>query len=167
MKLLRLVVTEKCFRSCVGCCMKDYNIMDISSYSISQISEFDQIFITGGEPLLNIDLIKKFITKIRKHSSTEIYLYTALIFKNIVNYVDGVTYTIHKNSDLKDFKLNNNFLLNSKVKGSFFLNVFHEVNFKPDKYNLTRWNRKKLNITWVVNSPLPNGETLGKHILFN
>lgn len=147
--------------------MKDYNIDEIPHYNIPDMIEFDQIFITGGEPLLNISKTKRLIGEIKNLFSPEIYLYTSLVFGDIVDFVDGVTYTIHKTSDLGDFELNNDFLLNSKSKGSFFLNVFHEVNFKPDEYNLTRWSRTKLGITWIVNCPLPDGEILGKHILFN
>ena len=79
MKKLRLLLFKQCNRNCEGCCNKDWNLesppieIDFSSY--------DEVCLTGGEPMLNWSLIFKITTHIRSQGNAKVYVYTAKLDK--------------------------------------------------------------------------------------
>lgn len=52
MRKARVLVTQKCNKSCDGCCNKS-NILDsmVTITSIDDLTCYDEIMITGGEPV--------------------------------------------------------------------------------------------------------------------
>ncbi len=66
MKKLRLIITEKCNRKCSGCCNNDWNIDKLPV--ITDFSKYNEIIITGGEPMLYSHLIKHLCQIIRKQN---------------------------------------------------------------------------------------------------
>lgn len=156
---LRLLLTEKCNRRCRGCCNKNY---DLKALPIcNNFAEYEEIMLTGGEPMLNPPLIALAIHKIRKQSSAPIYLYTAdcsdiTILLNILGIIDGITLTLHTPKDVKPFKIYNALVSEgSALSKSLRLNVFKGVSLKG--IDLSKWKVKKDKV-WIKNCPIPKDE---------
>lgn len=162
--ILRLLVTKKCLRGCKGCCNKDWNLDALPEFRPEIMQKADLIMLTGGEPMLVAEQLKTYIPQL-KTKKNKIIMYTAENPTSIMYLLDGFTYTIHTKEDLKTFKDINDYLLLYNPEGTFYLNVFKEVEFKPEDYNLRRWTRVKTNIEWIKNCPLPSTEIFCKHLL--
>ena len=96
-----------------------------------------------------------------------IILYTArvnslMLFLNSLMLFNGITLTIHENSDIGDFNeimefvAERQFYIDFFLKKTMRLNVFNNVNFDELRYT-EFWTIKK-NIEWIKNCPLPKGE---------
>jgi len=164
MKKLRLLFTQDCNRNCEGCCNKDWDLDSLPK--CTDYSKYDEILITGGEPMLYPDRLDFLINKIRKESEAKIYIYTAkpthvLIYWIKESKIDGITLTIHKEDDVDTFYLFN--LLLTALGGyddkSLRLNVFKGIN-TPDTKN--RW-KAKSNMEWIKDCPLPKDEVFMKY----
>ena len=72
--------------------------------------------LTGGEPMLKPELIKKVVTDIRKENyCAPIILYTAKVDDivktlEVLDAVDGITLTLHTRNDIQPFRKLNNVL---------------------------------------------------------
>ena len=164
MKKLRLLLFEECDRNCAGCCNKDW---DLASLPVeTQFYQYDEIILTGGEPMLNMRLVLTTIEAIRLQNKTaKIFLYTAktdepLDLLAMMKYIDGITITLHNQSDLEPFLLFNE-LLNVENK-SLRLNIFDEVNLLCfngviDTIVSSIWEVRK-NMKWIKDSCLPDDE---------
>jgi len=156
MKTLRLLITKKCNRHCKGCCNKDW---DLDNLSIVSHYNYDEVILTGGEPLIFIDKLIDLCKSIRKKTKAKIYVYTALIkypieVLSILNAADGLTVTLHDKED--SFFFNSlDFMVNSaKIQNkSLRLNVFKGIKFSASKI----WKIKK-DIQWIKDCPLPKNE---------
>lgn len=162
---LRLLLFERCNRNCDGCCNKDW---DLKSLPIeNDFSQYDEIILTGGEPMLDPLLIIKTSKCISKQSPfIDIFLYTAKTdnwqaILSVLHYVDGLTVTLHEQKDIKPFLFLNNILLASNEMSvttiwekSFRVNIFKNIVLDT---NLRLWEVKD-NIEWIKNCPLPTGE---------
>ena len=163
MNKLRLLLFEECNRKCVGCCNNDW---DLASLSICHsFCGYDQILLTGGEPLLKPELVIETITKIRTTSTALIYVYTAKVDKiapalGILVYSDGMCVTLHEQSDVPLWM---RFALtipaDLRQSRSLRLNVFKGIDIQVDNLDMSCW-KVKDNIQWIRNCPLPTGETL-------
>ena len=76
----RVVLTDRCNLTCKFCCMKDMTIyqsfMNQSALWIAQ-KRYDEIAITGGEPLLEPEKLIQFICLLKYfNKDAKIYLYT-------------------------------------------------------------------------------------------
>ncbi len=76
----RVVLTDRCNLDCDFCCMKDKKIYDsfksCSPFHVAA-SDFEEIAITGGEPLLELKKLVQFICLIKYfNKDAKIYLYT-------------------------------------------------------------------------------------------
>lgn len=104
----RLIVTYRCNRSCPGCCNShDNSVREISD--INELLKYDEIVITGGEPMLIVEQTINFKSKLAQMGYIgKTYLYTAyfdgcnLYHHDIINRVDGITYTIHAEANDSD-----------------------------------------------------------------
>ena len=103
----RVVITDECNLSCEFCCMNDKEIHDsFVSSTAMDIARwgYDEICITGGEPLLELPKVIQFASLVRYFNpDVKIYLYTngtrlrtghglALRYAGI----DGLNWSIHK-----------------------------------------------------------------------
>lgn len=156
---LRLLLTSICNRHCVGCCNKDWNLLALSK--CVSYKEYDEIILTGGEPLIYPHKIRETVAKIRKQSDAKIFLYTAKTntpetLLSILRILDGLTVTLHDTSDIKPFNKFNDMLQDSDIASkSLRLNIFKEVPYyRVDSYG---WIVKK-DIVWIENCPLPKDE---------
>lgn len=165
MKKLRLLLWSDCDRNCKGCCNKNWNLKALPI--CRDFTDYKEILLTGGEPLLYPKQLKGIIKVIRNLTTAKIYLYTALILKErrcnlyeVLNLLDGITLTLHNSDDVRHFK----WLLysikmypNDFKNKSLKLNVFKEVGLKYDELDLSMWDVTK-DIEWIKNCPLPKDE---------
>lgn len=155
---LRLLVTRKCNRSCEGCCNNDWDLMDLPT--IDSFEGYDEILITGGEPLLYLKKLRDLILNIKKVTDTPIYIYTALIvaIPALLHLpIDGYTVTLHDKDDLDKFEtLEKHIILNRGEynKKSMRLNIFKGI--EPD-IQYKNWKIKK-DMVWIKDCPIPDGE---------
>ena len=170
-KRLRLLVTSKCHNDCPLCCNKQF---DLETLPIVNRWDYDEIILTGGEPLSSnknvrnlIKLIRsiKVIQKIQGLPVSKFYLYTSThhieMLLKMLKYLDGVTYTPHNNEE-KLTLLNFTNILEQEPNlyegKSLRLNLFPEDYQEIMQIEVIRkfWNLKK--IKWLKECPVPDGE---------
>lgn len=158
MKKLRLLLFAECERNCSGCCNNDWDLSGLPQ--VTNYTGYDEILLTGGEPLLHPNIVKRTIKCIRKGTTSPIYLYTATnnvtAFLDILRYVDGICLTLHKQYDVLYFKILNKILIKLDTSDkSLRLNVFHNIILGD--INTSKWIVKS-DIQWIKNCPLPKDE---------
>ncbi len=162
-KTLRLLITSECNKNCEGCCNKQYDLNTLPKITHEELSEYDEIIVTGGEPTFAKDELRKVMyvlinTKIKAKK----YLYTngydpALIEDLLLLYFDGITFSLHEQSDVEQFLKLNKALEQYRFKTkSLRLNVFKGI-ILPD-IDLSKWQIKK-DIIWLDPCPLPENES--------
>jgi len=164
MKKLRLLLFADCNRNCPGCCNKDW---DLDSLPLcNSYAGYDEILITGGEPLLKPEITRMVILHIRQENpSARIYVYTAKIDNygcalDILKMADGFTVTLHNDADRLIFEYFTAMLHPSlKRKKELRLNVFKGVGLPWIADG--SW-QVKTDIEWQKDCPLPEGEVFMK-----
>ena len=105
-KTARVIITFDCNRKCSYCVNNYAYIINqaVVIKDLRQLKGFDEIVITGGEPLLDIgrtrDILKELEYEIVPNAKK--YLYTAIFNPSlhiIIDYLDGITYTMHTDYD--------------------------------------------------------------------
>ncbi len=170
---LRLVVTDRCHNACPMCCN---NRFDLSTLPIVEHWDYDEIMITGGEPMLFPNEVYHLLSTLRQQAeytsfTPKLYLYTALPkmsgyagyyhFVNILDKLDGVVVTPHTVKDVEEFKRINAQILCAKDRfreKSLRLNIFPEVKKYLEAVDLSVWQIKE--IQWIKDCPVPDGEDL-------
>jgi len=152
---LRLFLWEDCPRNCSGCCNKDWDIENLP-YA-ENFDRYEEIYLTGGEPLMYPIKLVDVITKLMNAGAKKIYVYTAMItgIDVILCYVDGITLTLHTQQDAEDFRAYSESCHNQHVSKSLRLNVFDCVDISG--IDTTGWVVKS-GMEWIDNCPLPEGE---------
>jgi hypothetical protein len=155
---LRLLLFEDCKRHCPGCCNKQFELDKLPV--CNHWTDWDQIILTGGELMLRPDYVSGVIDTIRAITKTPIFLYTAMTSNEIelleiLRRIDGITVTLHEQSDFRDFYRLHVCMTAEDRKKSLRLNVFKEVNLNG--ILLPGWEVKD-NITWIKDCPLPSDE---------
>jgi len=159
MSKLRLLLFEECNRSCDGCCNKDW---DLKSLPVCKdYSPYDEIMLTGGEPMLCPVLLYEVIKEIRKTSKAKIYIYTAMLNDPahslwLLRKIDGLTVTLHSQSDADCFLRFTYHPLYDASGKSLRLNIFKDITLH-DKEIPSEWIVKK-DIEWIKDCPLPKDE---------
>ena len=170
---LRLLVTKQCPRSCSGCCNKDWDLDALQPLRLDDVwfnddyDEWDEIIITGGEPLLYADELHDIVGELWEYFDTKFYLYTADAYGIIVDWrlmqwFDGITLTLHDAKDVFEFSLLNDFLYimhsRGKLKKDFSLRL---NSFVKDELLegecLDMWDVRH-EMEWKKDCPLPDGE---------
>lgn len=164
MKKLRLLLFTDCDRKCPGCCNNDWDLAALPE--CTSYAGYDEVLITGGEPLLRPKLVQDVIWQIRQQNpSTRIYVYTAKLFPvgaamNILRIADGVTVTLHEQSDVGQFGFFNAGLPEYLImRRSLRLNVFKGVDLN---LNTDGWVVKR-DLEWQKDCPLPADEIFMRH----
>jgi hypothetical protein len=161
MKTLRLLLFAACNRSCEGCCNKQW---DLTALPVCEsYVPFEEIILTGGEPMLAPVLVHQTIDEIRRETPASIYLYTAkvddwLAARGVLNHVDGMTVTLHEQRDLEPWTRFNENIREYRGLKRLRLNVFSDVRLAgvtPE--DLDGW-ELKTGIEWIENCPLPENE---------
>lgn len=167
MNKLRLAVTWECHRRCDGCCNNDWDLAAIPT--VTNYEDFDEVLLTGGEPFLLGQHLFDVIYEIRAKSNARVFIYTALprvfgmdYLLNIIHCSDGLTVTLHDNSDVPWFLRINDFLMREfgrHLRKSMRLNIFEGVHI-PTRNDLQIWDIKD-KMRWQKDCPLPSGEVFG------
>jgi hypothetical protein len=165
MKKLRLLITDKCNRKCPGCCNNDWDLN--KPPKCKSFKGYDEIILTGGEPLLlDYMMLKVIYWNIMEtaNKKVKIYLYTAYT-KNITKFcnilfelLDGITLTLHEQKDVPGFiKLDKRLrkVTNLFDARSMRLKVFKGVDLTD--IDLSGWKVQK-DMVWVKDCPLPKDE---------
>ncbi len=160
MKKLRLLLTDQCDRDCPGCCNKDWDLDSLPI--VESFVGYDEIMITGGEPLMRPYTLFTVIGEIRRQTVMPIYLYTARtsdiqLFRSVLDLVDGVCVTLHDNYDAVTFKLlmEQSAMQTMKKTKSLRLNAFRGIDVR--RLDVSGWTVKR-DMEWIKNCPLPEGE---------
>lgn len=81
-KTARVIITSKCDRKCPGCCNSklDYTSLAKVIGGITALKDYEEVVITGGEPMINPAQLYTVIKMLRKQNKRQkIYLYTACL----------------------------------------------------------------------------------------
>lgn len=159
---LRLVLWAHCNRACQGCCNESYDLTKIDMWEGD--GEWDEISVTGGEPLLfpkNTEKVLEWIGLL--HPRSKVWLYTSPNTERQVTdllkmqwLVDGITWTVHDRDDLELFA---KYCLSFSLTRSMRVNVFKAVGEINESKLSPRW-KVKQGIEWIKDYPLPEGEIL-------
>jgi len=104
MKSIRLLVTKKGMLY-----FRYYPIQPVIIFNFECLNMYDNIIITGGEPLLFPENLLKLIHNIRLvNFNIPIYLYTSIFNpstanKNILTFLSGITFTVHNRIYFNEF----------------------------------------------------------------
>jgi len=159
MKILRLLLFEDCKRNCPGCCNNDYDLKNLPL--CIDFKGYDQIILTGGEPMLRPFFVLTVVERIRKQTDAPIYMYTAetsnpMKLQHVLRYIDGVTITLHEQWDVETFKHFLQYFKKYPLEGkSLRLNIFEGIVY--DKEMCNDWKIKE-NMKWMKKCPLPQNE---------
>lgn len=156
---LRLLVTRKCNRNCKWCNNQHWNLAGLPQETV--FSGYNEIMLTGGEPMLIPEVVISIAKKIRIESNAKIYLYTAKIDKwesilAVLHYIDGMSITPHTIKDVTDFKVLNSILIGSSIEKSLKLNLFSDYGFDLSGIDLSMWRIKHK--SWIKTKHLPENE---------
>ena len=110
MKKCRVVLTDRCNLSCEYCCMKEKETHDSFKKRTAlriAFDRYDEIAITGGEPLMEPEKLVQFICMLRYfNKDAKIYMYTngLLLFSEIASTLKiagltGINYTPKEKPD--------------------------------------------------------------------
>lgn len=171
-KKLRLLLWEECNRNCIGCCNKDWDLENLEIEN--DFTQYDEIYLTGGEPMLYPDKLVRVILDIKIiNRDAKIYIYTTKTnplkdLMNVLFFVDGLTVTLHEQKDVLDFHLFNMHVkaileqlkIYDAKKKSLRLNVFKGIDLSG--LDLDKWDLKD-NIEWIKDCPLPKDEVFKKY----
>lgn len=175
MKKLRLLVTSTCNRKCAGCCNKEWDLQSLPISNLSELSEFDELIITGGEPLLFPEETVGLAASVKKlYPHIKIYLYTAHVtafwetfmrFKTEKNleFFDGFHITIHEDASeieidtLRQLQLFHYIFKEKSMRLQIFPDVNHRITIYP-----RFWKRITFN-PWIENCPLPQNEVFAQY----
>lgn len=159
-KTLRLLLFEDCNRSCEGCCNRQWNLGNLPV--VKDFTPYDEIILTGGEPMMRPDAIWSTIISIREQNmDASIILYTAMIAKpyilhDLMKYLDGLTVTLHDQQDVIPFVCFAGMLDKSDFSKSLRMNVFEGVDLSDHKISFA-WQLRD-HIKMLENCPLPDNE---------
>ena len=109
-KAARVIVTYDCPRHCENCCNE--HIGNVPEVKFENLLKYEELVITGGEPMLLAPRVVEMIHRLRANGYTgKIWLYTSCIKtarwadREVLKEVDGITYTLHhrpSQNDLRD-----------------------------------------------------------------
>lgn len=167
---LRLLVTTDCPNHCPMCCNNQFNFDKLERV---KHFDYDEVMITGGEPLLFPEKVAELAKAIKvtngvlypDENTPKVYIYTSVTehspILSIVPYVDGIVVTPHNKEAAISFERLNTLLQiydkNSTHKVSFRLNLFKNIkDMLPKDIDLSLWQVKDME--WVKDCPVPQGE---------
>ena len=180
-KTARVIVTYDCPRHCENCCNE--HISNVPQVQFLDLLKYEELVITGGEPMLLAPRVVEMIHRLRAHGYTgKIWLYTSCIKtarwadREVLKEVDGITYTLHhkpSQGELRDAGKLNSFirdnldnrthersdrlLIDSRCYNDYVLSIIGlEAGISP----LFHWSSIKP-LEWKDDAcPLPDGEEL-------
>lgn len=170
-KTARVIVAYKCNRKCENCCNE--HIQDVPEIQFEDLLKYEEIVITGGEPMLIAPRVVEMVHRLRdKGFRGKIWLYTATFDKKhwahnmLIRDVDGITYTFHAdytNRDISMLKDLTEFLNSGGFPGSYRLmvdsRVMRDISLQDIK-GIRKWTEVKSLIWRADECPVPEHEDL-------
>jgi len=129
---------------------------------VKDFTPYDEIILTGGEPMMRPDAIWSAIVFIKStNQHAKIILYTAMTtrpykLRSILKHLDGLTITLHDQEDVISFVRFADMLDKSDFSKSLRMNVFEGVDLSDHKISFA-WDLKD-HIEWIEDCPLPDNE---------
>ena len=160
----RLLLWPECDRDCPKCANKGYDLHSLLTVRAEDLGGYEEIILTGGEPMLFPQAVLNIIRDIRLWRAP-IYMYTAKIapietLLKVLDKLDGVTITLYNARDRKDFLELDATMPGRMYRKSLRLNVFGPD--LPERYILwAPWKITKKH--WLDKCPLPEGEVFMKY----
>jgi hypothetical protein len=101
-RIARIIITVQCDRYCAMCCNRYPSIIRNAKRisSLNNIRDYDEVIISGGEPLLCFDKTYNALHQLKIQNNKLMYLYTAkssLQIHTLLPLLDGLTFTLHDN----------------------------------------------------------------------
>lgn len=91
-KTARVIVTLACNRKCPGCCNE--TIGKVASIGdISVLSDYEEVVITGGEPMLNPDSLLRFIKALKSRTNGRECICTRLVYQWMITERSLISWT--------------------------------------------------------------------------
>jgi hypothetical protein len=176
----RLVVTMACNRHCYNCCNQEEVFEERQSLkNLDDLLDYDEIMITGGEPMLIADKVLTLIQYLRdKDYKGKVYLYSAYYdkewldehfprkFTRILRSIDGFQFTVHNEATDKEItqlkQLCDHYALKEEnqrlsLRLSIDARLYERYDFSNIDFSSWGVVRK---LKWLDNCPLPKGEQL-------
>lgn len=155
MKSARVITTFECNRNCPYCSNNYKSLISQGKEedNLDFVKDYDEIILTGGEPMLYPERLLDLIKNIKVvNPNVKIYLYTAKwepFIQTILHYIDGLTYTLHKNIkqfeafDFNTLQRHINYMHSDNENKSFRLFIHEDV---KEEFNLipATWDRIKI-----------------------
>ena len=172
MRVLRLITTYDCHRNCENCCNKQFifekdMVPFLSTYE-TPFCAFDQVILTGGEPLLHKMSLMAWVHTIKRSvTDTKLIVYTSKtdeidFIEILIHYVDGLTVSIHNQEDMDDFMRLNFWLLRLKryiMDNNVTLRLNVQKGVEVKALNLSIWRQIK-EFEMLEICPLPSNEII-------
>jgi hypothetical protein len=168
LRKLRLLLWPTCNRVCPGCCNNDWELDKLQV--CDDFFDYDEILLTGGEPMIWPLEVLRSIDYIRGYSAASMYLYTAKVDDvdqalRVLRFVNGFTVTLHTQRDVAPFTAFAIAYLAKVRRGameckSMRLNVFHGVAIDEAA---TEGFIVKRDMIWIKDCPLPQDEVFMRY----
>ena len=168
----------KCNLNCAYC-DTDFNSQNAKDYNIDDLAlnladnDAEVISFTGGEPLLELDFLKEFLSEYKSKLNKKIYLETnGTLYKNlaqIIDYIDIISMDIKLESATGQKNLffeNEEFLKIAQKKETFIKAVFDE-NISDDEIEKVAYLAKKYNTLLILQPKMPINKGLDLDNIYN
>ena len=141
MKKAMLILTRECHRSCKNCCndlpdnqkyWDEATVLGDLSGGLERLQEFDEVRITGGEPLLYEASVGGFLNLLsQRNPEQDLYLYTSLCtphVKDMATVLRGITFSMHSPVRSEDIYS----LAQMQVVSRYFPEVSFRLSIDPE-----------------------------------
>ena len=168
----------KCNLNCAYC-DTDFNSQNAKDYNIDDLAlnladnDAEVISFTGGEPLLELDFLKEFLSEYKSKLNKKIYLETnGTLYKNlaqIIDYIDIISMDIKLQSATgqKNLFFENEEFLKIAQKKETFIKVVFDENISDDEIEKTTTLAKKYNILLILQPKMPINKGLDLDNIYN
>ena len=168
----------KCNLNCAYC-DTDFNSQNAKDYNIDDLAlnladnDAEVISFTGGEPLLELDFLKEFLSEYKSKLNKKIYLETnGTLYKNlaqIIDYIDIISMDIKLQSATgqKNLFFENEEFLKIAQKKETFIKVVFDENISDDEIEKTTTLAKKYNTLLILQPKMPINKGLDLDNIYN
>ena len=110
-KVTQVIVTKKCLKRCRGCVTK--TLLDLETVTFDDLMSYENIHITGGEPMLMADRCVELVHRLRLKDFTGMITLSTSDASRVGRYwaadmlideVDGLFFTLHYNANKEKLK---------------------------------------------------------------
>lgn len=168
----------KCNLNCAYC-DTDFNSQNAKDYNIDDLAlnladnDAEVISFTGGEPLLELDFLKEFLSEYKSKLNKKIYLETnGTLYKNlaqIIDYIDIISMDIKLQSATgqKNLFFENEEFLKIAQKKETFIKVVFDENISDDEIEKVTYLAKKYNTLLILQPKMPMNKGLDLDNIYN